>query len=695
MKRYALILIVFCFGFAPCKKKIVKGFEALNVYDYFKAKEYFEKSLKKHEVAASYGLSKIFFEERNHFFNLDSSLHYINRSFNVIDNYDNKQLEKLKDLGITDTSLNIQYRTLSVKAFEYAKEENSIEAFDEIINKFPDTRAVQDATLKRDSLAFNNAVDENTADAYKFFIDNYPQADQRFKAMELYEQRKFDQISSGGSEKDLVQFIQNNPDSPYLRKAQDELYELYEIKDELLDYVKFIDRYPNNPNVNLAFRNVMQMELYDFSDIGINRFINRYPNSPINAEIESLKGLIESGIIQFEHNSNTWVIDRSGNFLFLKPMELGMASEGLFSFVKGGKTGFFDHKGRIAIDPIYTDAFPFESGLSVVENEGLFGVVDRRGKPVIPVQYQEMGEYAEGIIQAFDGRQYLFFDSKGRVVLKSQLEPIGNYEEGSLVVKENQRYGIVDRDGEFIIIPEYDWIENFNEGFARFKVNGRYGLLNADGSKVLEPLYEFISRESNGIRLLELENEANYFKNGEISDLDIELHDRRESTFKDGYAVVKQKGKYGIIDTSFQKVLPSGYSGIYNLGQGIFSIKDRNKFKIFDASTGRTVKTLYDNINLIGGNKLIVVKDSEVALINRNEEILIPFFKGKLDQENSYIIRTNEGGKKSLFDLDGKEIIASENDEIKPLDQNTFLLIQGKTARVYDVKKNEIIFEKS
>lgn len=75
----SLLLTTATIGFSQglFSSKLTKSFAALEIHDYFKAKKYFEKSLKKNPVPASYGLSVIYYRNNNPFHNIDSALYYI------------------------------------------------------------------------------------------------------------------------------------------------------------------------------------------------------------------------------------------------------------------------------------------------------------------------------------------------------------------------------------------------------------------------------------------------------------------------------------------------------------------------------------------------------------------------------------------------------------------------------------------
>src|SRR3974390_1111275 len=76
-KNILLFFFLFTHSIFLFAGPLEKGFEALKIYDYFHAKELFEKSFKNHPVGASFGLSTIFYRNDNPFSNIDSAYNYI------------------------------------------------------------------------------------------------------------------------------------------------------------------------------------------------------------------------------------------------------------------------------------------------------------------------------------------------------------------------------------------------------------------------------------------------------------------------------------------------------------------------------------------------------------------------------------------------------------------------------------------
>jgi len=97
MKKFLFFTAIFLVFNALYAGKIDKAFRALEVYDYFGAKELFERTLDDDIVAAPYGLSLIYSTNNNPFYNLDSAYNYIamaDTNFTKLDKKDKEDILK-------------------------------------------------------------------------------------------------------------------------------------------------------------------------------------------------------------------------------------------------------------------------------------------------------------------------------------------------------------------------------------------------------------------------------------------------------------------------------------------------------------------------------------------------------------------------------------------------------------------------
>ena len=68
--------------------------------------------------------------------------------------------------------------------------------------------------------------------------------------------------------------------------------------------------------------------------------------------------------------------------------------EGLAAVRRGGKWGFIDRRGELAVPCIWEDAGIFEEGLAWVKQGGKLGFVSERGELVIPCVWDGAGHFS-------------------------------------------------------------------------------------------------------------------------------------------------------------------------------------------------------------------------------------------------------------------------------------------------------------
>ena len=167
--------------------RLDKAFEALDMHDYFRAKELFEKSIKSDAMLSHYGLSIIYSRNNNPFYNLDSAYAHIERSLDAYELIKPKDLKKLiEEENINKDTLYAQRQNVASLALDDARKRLSIASIEYVIQKYPFSSRYDEAIACRDSLAFALTEKQNTWTAYKSFMDTYPRAVQVGEAQKRY-----------------------------------------------------------------------------------------------------------------------------------------------------------------------------------------------------------------------------------------------------------------------------------------------------------------------------------------------------------------------------------------------------------------------------------------------------------------------------------------------------------------------------
>src|SRR5436190_12605157 len=159
-----------------------KAFDALNVHNYFLARELFQKQVKKHPAAAWYGLSVISGRDDNPFFQADSAFAFIMRADAAFTLAPDKERVAIGKVGVDHAAMEGQKNHVYTLLWEMATAVNTVAVYDHYVNTYVHSPKLQEATLVRDHLAFQEAREADSAAAYQAFVDRYPNAHEVFEA---------------------------------------------------------------------------------------------------------------------------------------------------------------------------------------------------------------------------------------------------------------------------------------------------------------------------------------------------------------------------------------------------------------------------------------------------------------------------------------------------------------------------------
>jgi hypothetical protein len=153
----------------------------------------------------------------------------------------------------------------------------------------------------------------------------------------------------------------------------------------------------------------------------------------ISPRYEMAREFSAEGIAAVVDQDGWAYIDRTGKVL-LRPLVVDNGPdyfrEGVARFSRGSRVGFFDTRGKVAIQPVYAHAMPFSEGRAAVcegctevdEGEhrvvkgGKWGFIDRSGRVVVPLQFAAAGSFEKGRARVRAGTNWQHIDKDGKVV---------------------------------------------------------------------------------------------------------------------------------------------------------------------------------------------------------------------------------------------------------------------------------------
>jgi hypothetical protein len=126
--------------------------------------------------------------------------------------------------------------------------------------------------------------------------------------------------------------------------------------------------------------------------------------------------VLDLGHGYFRAGGTTIVNTSSGRVVEVPYQEMGSFNDGLAAFKAGGKWGYLDSTGQVAVKPAYDEAHRAYDGVAAVKLGKSWHLIDRKGARTGDQEYLDIGQFSRGLarVQLADGDG--FVDKSGRVV---------------------------------------------------------------------------------------------------------------------------------------------------------------------------------------------------------------------------------------------------------------------------------------
>lgn len=692
----SFILLLFCFNELKAGK-IERAFEALGKYDYFGAKELFEKVKDKEPVAAPYGLSIIFGRNDNPFFNLDSAYIYLTRAENTYPKVEEKDKVDLQELGITDSTINLWKDSIDLMCWQQAREEHTEAAYVEFISRNQDADQLPNAIKYRNELAFQEAREINSSRAYKKFMEKYPQANQYYEAQNRYEARLFEESTHQGNLLAYENFIKHYPQSPYVREAQDSIYSISTSARTIAVYENFIRNYPENPNTERAWRNIYQLFTSDYSPQRIIEFRIEYPEYPFLEELMTDMKLATKIFFPFQKDGKFGFMDEEGAMMVEPKYEVVEPyQEGLALVVKEGKVGFINKSAELSIPFEYDDGESFNKGLAIVARGEKYGMIDRTNKAVVPLKYDLVGNFYSDLALVANDTAYGYVNRNGQETVPMKLEYATDFQNGYAVVDQDGKKGIINTLGMVVVPSRYNWLENYNQYLVcRAKQDSLYGLLDNKGAEILPFEYDRIGEFNDSLAMVVKGDKYGYVNaKGEIQ-IPLKYDFKTEALvwgkFENGYVKFLKKDKYGIMDTTGEEIFPAIFQdvGEYSAKEYV-AVKKRGKWGYSDQNLKLTLSYKYELSHTFKAGIGKVKSEEGWQMINEDGKTLLDSAAQEIEYADSLIMIKYESGW-ALFDQELNTLLPPKYEKPTPFKYHFLRLKQGDEFTYFDLKKKRII----
>lgn len=152
--------------------------------------------------------------------------------------------------------------------------------------------------------------------------------------------------------------------------------------------------------------------------------------------------------------------------------------------VKSELHGYKDIFDRIIIEPIFTEAYPFQQGFARIKHDYNYGFIDSNGKLVIDIVYEKVFDFKNDYARVVQNGKYGFIDKNGKLIIDCEYALAKNFSDGlAAVTKNGDSWIYINTSGEEVFNEEFRSAGNFSHGYAPvFSINlGVTVFINKDG----------------------------------------------------------------------------------------------------------------------------------------------------------------------------------------------------------------------
>ncbi len=327
------------------------------------------------------------------------------------------------------------------------------------------------------------------------------------------------------------------------------------------------------------------------------------------------------------------MIDENGKILSLP--EKSEYHEGLGIVTQRGNNsyGFVNEQGKILIPAIYSRAYDFEDGTSVVSQYNFYGLINKEGKVLLPFKYRNISSSQEGLRAAEAGYKYAVYDVNGKELYNFPEYSIIDIYNEIIILQDGNFKAIADKVGN--LLTKFDFLEIYNlhaSGLISTMTKDGWGVNNTKGETIIPHKFKNIHYLKNN-RILTTSNKNKYsiytskgkfIKNltEEESKLiykEIDAHVQAQYQ-GERYTAFEEDGLWGIKDSKGNILTKPKYPRMPQI-RGNYIFEDTSRVSYYDNK----------------GNEVIIVKD-------KSAENIYPFSDGlakyKANSKYGYIDKT-------------------------------------------------------
>lgn len=244
-------------------------------------------------------------------------------------------------------------------------------------------------------------------------------------------------------------------------------------------------------------------------------------------------------------------------------------SDGLVAVRTTKNWGFMNRSGELVVSDVYKYITDFDNGYAVVKNKEGFFIIDKMGNKQKVMNNKKkkityIKRMTEGLAPIKVASHWGFVNQEGEIVIETMFLGVGYFKGGVAWARAvNDKIGYINKEGEWVIEPIFDMAKDFDIVSRLAKVKGegiRDGYVNMEGKVIQFENTRDHQRYFDGMcrDTKQMGNAKSGYldKNGNWA---IEPIFGIAGHFNEGYAAVRMKGKWGVINKKGEYIIELKY----------------------------------------------------------------------------------------------------------------------------------------
>jgi len=318
------------------------------------------------------------------------------------------------------------------------------------------------------------------------------------------------------------------------------------------------------------------------------------------------------------------------------------------------KWGMINNKGEeflpVIYDEINTD---WESdSIFIVELDGKQGIIDFNGKEVAALKWDYCSPSSNGTtIVELNGKEGLIENYTEKEIIPTKYDNMAWGINNLFRVKLNEKYGVIDISEKVIIPIQYTDMRAYviEDDLLRIRVelDGKWGVMDTNGKEIIPIKYDDISycwlkdRDWLSVRLNDKWGIIDNKTGEEVIPIkyDEEIHFGSEN-----YAKVELNGKFGIVDTAGEELLPPKCENLYYcIDAYSILVKCDTVLYFLDKATEKVIAAIilddYYSYRQLFSNDIAIKTNGKWGVVNNRGEEIIPYKYKKLSQLRAKLMK--------------------------------------------------------